>query len=565
MNWARDGACLCSQETQLRRMFKFEPRASIAITILKSNEYQMRIWSLETEKEWSNWLRYITTEHRTNRGIVMMYEKPTCWHQYSCLTKCNSLATRAGEKPTSNNISVDEKSPSRRISPEMSYSEWRDQKDSSNVPTVGVRRTQTFAALAEEPDIAGASPKNQDQARQPGIRYLPFTYNTFKNICARFQVHESITRAITRTDIPSFSGEKINMERQPAYIYSCRTSNSWPSDMALSATHFPRSGLTFSILYGCTSSMEDSILQKLQPIREEAAHPLLLPGVFVELELERHTSLVEESIAAVETLIFTLDFQVGGTNAQNKAEADKRNEAKRDAWLDLTYLRNSIVTWNSHIWKMSKHVETLKSRIYTSNIDHEPHVDEDIFGDEVEDSWEHVDDDDMKGGGLSAKDKNTPNKPNIRGCEMKLTFQQRMEDVGEKIKARLNIIQEEYEEKIRDCSMRVDGMAMATKWSHSETAVEMALASNRESRVMKSISMVTMIFLPGTFFGTVFSMTFFQWSDGDKGKPRVSSLVWIYFLVTAVFTVGTIGMWYFFVFYRPANRKQQDSEKIAVD
>jgi hypothetical protein len=39
-----------------------------------------------------------------------------------------------------------------------------------------------------------------------------------------------------------------------------------------------------------------------------------------------------------------------------------------------------------------------------------------------------------------------------------------MRIVGQRIGARLGAIREDYDEKIRDCDMRVDGMAMATQW-----------------------------------------------------------------------------------------------------
>jgi hypothetical protein len=39
-----------------------------------------------------------------------------------------------------------------------------------------------------------------------------------------------------------------------------------------------------------------------------------------------------------------------------------------------------------------------------------------------------------------------------------------MRRAGRRIKDRLEAIIDEYEEKIRDCTMRVEGMAMATQW-----------------------------------------------------------------------------------------------------
>jgi heme/copper-type cytochrome/quinol oxidase subunit 2 len=44
-------------------------------------------------------------------------------------------------------------------------------------------------------------------------------------------------------------------------------------------------------------------------------------------------------------------------------------------------------------------------------------------------------------------------------------------------------------------------------------------------------------------------MTFFNW-NADTGNARVSSYLWIYIVVTVIFTGVTIGLWYFFVVYR---------------
>lgn len=59
---------------------------------------------------------------------------------------------------------------------------------------------------------------------------------------------------------------------------------------------------------------------------------------------------------------------------------------------------------------------------------------------------------------------------------------------------------------------------------------------------------------------TVFSMTFFDWS-GSNGKTQVSSYLWVYIVVTVVFTALTIGLWYYFVIHRRTSRKPIEEEK----
>jgi hypothetical protein len=215
-------------------------------------------------------------------------------------------------------------------------------------------------------------------------------------------------------------------------VYNCRTPNEWPSDMALSATHFPVFQLTYAIMYGCTSAIEETMLKKLDGVRAEASHPLLLPGIFAEIELVRHTRLVEKSIVDVETTIFELNFELGATHGPERREVERRNQAKRNIWLDLTYLRNSLITWERQLWKMAMHAEDLVKKVQAPT--------------------------------------GPPQSDNMQGeGDDRLVRADETVAVGRRIKKRLDIIRDEYDEKIRDCTMRVDGMAMATQWVGGST------------------------------------------------------------------------------------------------
>jgi len=59
-------------------------------------------------------------------------------------------------------------------------------------------------------------------------------------------------------------------------------------------------------------------------------------------------------------------------------------------------------------------------------------------------------------------------------------------------------------------------------------------------------------------------MTFFDWFD-DDGKTRVSSYIWIYVVVTTLFTAITIGLWYFFVLFRRTNPSKTDEEQPKME
>jgi len=47
-------------------------------------------------------------------------------------------------------------------------------------------------------------------------------------------------------------------------------------------------------------------------------------------------------------------------------------------------------------------------------------------------------------------------------------------------------------------------------------------------------------------------MTFFNW--GSENGSIVSSYIWIYFLITAIFTVATLVLWWYFLVYRVSKK-----------
>ncbi|KAI9800880.1 MAG: hypothetical protein M1825_003663 [Sarcosagium campestre] len=69
-----------------------------------------------------------------------------------------------------------------------------------------------------------------------------------------------------------------------------------------------------------------------------------------------------------------------------------------------------------------------------------------------------------------------------------------------------------------------------------------AAASRRDSSAMKSIAVVTIVFLPGTFVSTLFSMPMFDWQN-KSGKLVVSRRFYIYWAITVPLTIVTILIW----------------------
>jgi hypothetical protein len=263
-------------------------------------------------------------------------------------------------------------------------------------------------------------------------------------------------------------------------------------DLALTATYFPHCNLTFGILFGCPLSVEEEIVKRLSFATAEAAHPLLMPGIFAEIERCRHVHVVEATIDELETKIFELDGP-SDRDGMSSSEAERRNQEKRSSWLDTTYLRNGLVSWNTQLVKMSDHADELKTTVFKpakfeENITNtrtrwKDDVSDVLVKDFKPRSVALSKQSELSYGscvdskGRSDEEQSTFHEDHVQepinGEEVRIeqeyeasieAVKQQMRQVGHKIKHRIQAINDEYNEKIRDCTMRVDGMAMATQW-----------------------------------------------------------------------------------------------------
>lgn len=256
-------------------------------------------------------------------------------------------------------------------------------------------------------------------------------------------------------------------------VYNCRTSNAWDIDLALTTTYFPHCGLTFAILFGCPLSVEEEIVKRLSLATAEAAHPLLLPGIFAELERTRHVHVVELMIDEIETKIFELDFDADETERSQTLGARKRKQEKRTAYLDTAYLRNGLISWSTQLSKMVRRIEELEMHHFAEEKTPEGAVSE--FQRQSEPKSTSLD---LAAVPIMNQDSDAPKAHNVQEISGSISnwdfekqnvkyINHQMRRAGRKIKDRLRAIIDEYDDKIRDCTMRVDGMAMATQWVKS--------------------------------------------------------------------------------------------------
>ncbi|KAI0428345.1 hypothetical protein F5Y09DRAFT_357854 [Xylaria sp. FL1042] len=433
---------------------------------------------------------------------------------------------------------------------------------------LGARNTKPLKAQSDEDEKTSQTTSDTtgfDNIESLGhggkrhTRILPFSSSVFSRISEAFHVHRSISRTINRADVPLFSHEEVLVQdgfcKVRARVYNCRSTNAWGGDLAMTVTHFPHCGLTFGVLFGCTKSQKKYVLERLTLSTQESAHPLLLPGLFVELEKKRHHIIFEAGVDELETMISNTDPEAMLRQRQSINHSNR--QSKQAVYLDMLHLKHGLTAWSQQLQKMRDHAFTLRHE-YSSPSNHSNGLAvSESLGSPAISAYP------PPGGFVYDKDPVVEMYYSISQgssdsvvCEDSESNQQIMVKTNDKIIKRVGVILEDYNDKIRECQTRFDGLTMATQVSQGEASVTLALTTSQDSRHMRTIALVTMVFLPGTFFATIFSMTFFNWQAGD-GESTVSSLLWIYIVFSVVSTAITLMVYYYFVALR--TKKSSDS------
>lgn len=76
---------------------------------------------------------------------------------------------------------------------------------------------------------------------------------------------------------------------------------------------------------------------------------------------------------------------------------------------------------------------------------------------------------------------------------------------------------------------------------------------------MKTIGVVSLVYLPGTFVSGVFGTNFFDMDGPGQGPSTwaVSSNFWLYWAVTVPLTLATVLAWALWHFYQTKTRRGQ--------
>ncbi|KAK8086400.1 hypothetical protein PG994_001374 [Apiospora phragmitis] len=271
-------------------------------------------------------------------------------------------------------------------------------------------------------------------------------------------------------------------------LYNCRSDTTCQigteDDILMSVTSFPDIPLTFGVMYGCTEVTMEFVLQYLDNTPRAALHPLMLPMMFVELERKRliealrtETAKLTQRIQKMETRLSNL-AQQDGTPEKDDNDGDtmfkKDCQATKD-WLLVSKLQNGVQSLITILDSMKTHSQEFQIDV---KVDASPAGNRQIYTHNTE------------------------------------KFQTRLEEIEIELKS-----------EVRNSNSLLGGMTLATQmeWNYytrrdAKANIVIACASKMDSSQMRLISILGMVFLPGTFLATLFSMTFFKWIPEESSQ-----------------------------------------------
>ncbi|KAK4201888.1 hypothetical protein QBC40DRAFT_170522 [Triangularia verruculosa] len=434
---------------------------------------------------------------------------------------------------------------------------------SCKLPTSSIGPKIAVCRVANSKNLSPCSLSSRHDARgsrhnPANLQKLPFTMEGFQQIAATLPLHGDTARIINRSDMPVFEEIDLFSTKGDKIYYCCRTSGAWPGDLAISSVFDPKTGLTSGVVFGCSDDVTEDIAGRIENSENAWTHPMLSVGILVEIERSRHMKLVQDRLFEL------LQHVQKMTQSQEILPTSQlvHENYSVELWIKVSQLKLGLIAWRSQLANMDAHILELEE-IVLLGLSEEDKLNTLLSSMDMDNST-----DSGKSFHLGKLASHTKSQF-FSGPKSETEWRVGAREEGRRIQKRLKEIISEYDCKIRECSMVLDGVSLSAQLSWNQigfqdtrTNLKIAAATRQDGNQMRMIAFLTMIFLPATFLASVFSMTFFNW-DAPEGEQIVSPYVWIYPVVVIGVTAVVIGTWYYLTKRRCSSGKKWDHQELV--
>jgi hypothetical protein len=131
--------------------------------------------------------------------------------------------------------------------------------------------------------------------------------------------------------------------------------------MALTVTYSPENKSTQAVVFGCSNTARETFINRLGVCDFKVYHPLTIPTIFAELERERHFGLVNPLITELVNRAVNMSMISGYTKSTGSEQSTKirHDPGLMRLWLKVSYLKRGMEAWRQQLEKMITHCEEL--------------------------------------------------------------------------------------------------------------------------------------------------------------------------------------------------------------
>ena len=207
-------------------------------------------------------------------------------------------------------------------------------------------------------------------ADDPGaetLSHLPFSRETFLEIMDHLHLSPSFIRTVLKGVLHYSSNILTGGPSSHSFkCFNMRMENSWPRDLAMSASTNIETGITYALFHGCDEQDLKVLTDWIHMTTCSVGHPLLLPALFAEMQLRRHKKYAWDSWSSLVTLYdYTGHYGTGASNLQtsssqdNSIDYDKTTRDVLEIYQSTGFLERDLVRFCRSLKQMASQLPKL--------------------------------------------------------------------------------------------------------------------------------------------------------------------------------------------------------------
>lgn len=225
--------------------------------------------------------------------------------------------------------------------------------------------------------------------------------------------------------------------------------------MAVSSVFYPKSGFTAAVFFGCDETLREDITGRMYTAENATSHPLLIMGIVAEVERERHSILVRDQVFQLLGRVSALSNPVQITTDSTM----KKDHYSVESWFKISQLRSELQTWKVQLAHMVEQIDQLEEEVFTEQSYSSPSTFKDAVPESPTSDTTQVATDDLD----EVDEKLIKQQEEHTSTPDEVDWRQHGRQTGRRIKRRLREIMNDYDQRIRECTMVIDGLILATQ------------------------------------------------------------------------------------------------------